>query len=122
MDFIKQSLPEINDLIRENRASALREAKKEWDFPFFRSRGVMLCTADASGDHIGPNSQGEAPYWNGTKKEIKNLIKNVLENHPNVAEIYLTGGWDGADNVREMADGCYEPWCGSWTITVWKRP
>jgi hypothetical protein len=38
-----------------------------------------------------------------------------------VTHLYVSGGYDHADSVRDYHDGNYTPWTGTWDVLVWSR-
>jgi hypothetical protein len=85
-----------------------------------QSRGTWLCTADAGGQ-CGPLPAAECHFWRGTWHEIRAAIADVKANHPGVTHLYVSGGYDHADSVRDYHDGNYTPWTGTWDVLVWSR-
>ena len=112
-------LTTVKDKVGEARAKALKDAKREFDFRYFPSRGVNLCTSNAHGDQCGPNPDAECPSWDGNKASIVKLVEKVKAQHPGVARVYLSGGYDGADSPVAYRDGDYTPWAGSWAVDLW---
>jgi hypothetical protein len=63
-----------------------------------------------------PNIEAEGPWWMGTKKEIVELVSEVLSKYPTVEEIYIAGAFDMSDRM-DFDD--YEPRVAEWSVTVW---
>jgi len=117
--YTKKTLTELKHEIEAQRSMAKREADQNWRC--VRSRGTFLATKDRQGQ-CSPCPEAEAIQWRGTAKEIVSLIRHVRENYPGMGiEVYIAGGYDGAENMVEMFDGVYEPWVSSWEVSVWKE-
>ena len=114
---MRLSLNELRQQIAEARETCLAETSH---IPYVRSRGVFLCTADAHGQ-CAPNPEAECPPWRGTRHEIETLIDNVLLRYPAVLRIAVSGGYDGAESLRNYVDGYYAPWVARWSVPVWER-
>lgn len=85
------------------------------------SRGTFLSTCDSSGSSE-PQPQADCVEWKGTLKEIKALIAEVEAGHPDVTEIWVGGGYDGAENSYEYyQEGLCDPWVSSWDVLVWAK-
>ena len=117
-----KTLAEIKSEVSEAREEAIREAHqacgRRGHFP---SRGTFLSTAGRFGQ-CEPRPQAECPTWGGTFKEIEELVALCLAQYPEVTHIYIGGGYDHAESVREYTEGIYTPWAGSWEVMVWQRP
>lgn len=114
-----KSLQDIKVEVSAARNEAVRKA--ESDYICIRSRGTWLNTTNKKEGQCDPQPQGECYEWNGTLKQIKNLIDDVEANHPDCDEIWISGGYDGADSVRDLNDGDYDPWVSDWDVLIWKR-
>lgn len=88
--------------------------------PVVKSRGRWLATVN-SGGQCDPMPGAEAYEWRGTLKEIFKAVLDIQDNFPECTELWIEGGFDGAENVREYTDGLYDPWVGSWELLVWSR-
>lgn len=113
------TLKEIEHGVSAHRSASFEEARNL--APFVHSRGTHLCTADMNGGQCSPLPEAEAAPWHGSMREITEVIEQVKDN-PNVGEVYIAGGFDGADSVADYKAGEYEPWVSSWKLTVWSRP
>jgi hypothetical protein len=110
----------IRKAVNAARMHAHDEAKKQGRFmkmPFVRSRGTFLCTLGPGGQEW-PNIAAECPVWDGTKKEIVELVERVLAEAPRITEIYIEGAFDASD--RMIFDD-YEPRITEWSVTIWTR-
>lgn len=114
-----ENLRDLKDAVEDAREGAVREA--EDCAPCAFSRGTFLATADLRGDQCSPSPEADCPGWRGTWKEIVELVNDVQANHPHVGEVYISGGYDGAESPRDYRDDIYEPWVSSWLVSVWKR-
>jgi len=102
------------------RDEGRRDAKGSGRAMIF-SRGTCLATSGREGQ-CRPRVEADCPAWNRTTKEIYDLIREVEEKYPEVMEIYIAGGYDAADSKQEYdTQGDYDPWAGSWSLTVWTR-
>ena len=114
-----QNMRDLNEALKKARADARQDAQGP---KCIFARGTNLSTADKQGEQCSPRIEAECPGWNNTWKEIKDLITEVETKYPNVQEIYLSGGYDGADSpIDYHRHGNYDPWVSSWKVTVWKR-
>jgi hypothetical protein len=100
------------------KRAARREASEQ--LGFVQSRGVYLCTSNKEGQ-APPNIEAECPDWHNTSDEIRTLAAEVMTKWPNVDTIYISGGYDWAENRAEMETGNYQPWASEWSVTVWTR-
>ena len=107
-----------DELITE--ADAIRRKTRK-DYKCIRSRGTHLCTGNEADGQVGPNVAAECHGWNGTAKEIYELVDKVLAGYPDVEEIYIERGYDGANSPRGFNDFEYDPWVDCITINVWTR-
>lgn len=106
--------------VADARDEGKRDAKGSGRALIF-SRGTWLATSGREGQ-CRPRVEADCPVWNRTTKEIYDLIREVEERYPEVLEIYIAGGYDAADSKQEYdAQGDYDPWAGSWSLTVWTR-
>lgn len=110
----------IRAFVQDERDAARKEAT-ESGYKVIRSRGTFLCTADHRGDQCRPSEEAGCPKWKGTISEIHKLLYMIAKDYPNVAEVYISGGYDGGDSLRDIWDGDYEPWISAWHLTIWKR-
>jgi len=112
------SITAIKDAVAEARAEAIKDAR---GYPCVYSRGTFLATIDPDGQ-CAPAPEAECPVWKGSMREINELVDEVLKDYPKVTEIYIAGGYDGADSpiaYREWGD--YDPWVSAWSVTIWER-
>jgi hypothetical protein len=113
-------LRDIQDLVNQARQQAKKEAEFGRRGCSF-SRGTFLSTA-SKGFQCYPRPSAECPTWNGTLKEIKELIAEVTTKYPEVDEITIGGGYDWAESVLAFrGDDDYEPWASAWEVTVWSK-
>lgn len=119
-DLPVPSLNAIQDHIAEVRQVALREARRDWPFRYFPSRGTYLCTADKDGQ-CQPNPEGDCCAWDGTRRSIKVLLDKILRDYPDVTTIYLAGGYDGSPSPLAYGEGDYQPQCAMWKTVIWER-
>jgi hypothetical protein len=117
--MMTMTLPELKVKIGEARWTAIKEARAAARCN--RSRGTFLATADNRGDQCAPFPEAEAHDWDGTLRQINECI-SAAKTFPAVQEVYICGGYDGADSVRAFTmDEDYEPWVSAWKVTVWTR-
>lgn len=115
------SLFDIKHAVADARDNAIRQVRKDCGFRgVIASRGTFLSTADATGQ-CEPRPEAECPTWDGTKRDIDDLIALVVKEYPNVDRIYIGGGYDWASSPQAYRDGDYEPWAASWGVIVWRR-
>lgn len=115
------NLAGIKRFVAEKRDEARNEALELYACAF--SRGTFLCTADKYGDQCAPYPEAECPTWHGTLKEINELIALVRGGkYPEVARIYISGGFDGAESpFAYYQNEDYEPWASSWYELIWSK-
>lgn len=114
-----QSLMEIKNAVFAARQAALAEARS-CGRGYAPSRGTYLATA-GNGVQCSPRPSADCPTWNGTLKEITDLIALVERDYRRkVEEITIGGGYDHADSQQAYRDGDYTPWASSWEIVVWR--
>lgn len=124
MSWKFQGIRPLKDEIRATREDALREAKetgRSMDYPFVRSRGTFIATCAKNGDQCNPRPEASACDWDGTWREIVDLVSHAHALEPEVAEVYICGGYDVARSLYHFRDGDYEPWASNWRVTVWTR-
>lgn len=118
--FLVENFSDLKSQIRLAREPAYAEAAAQ--YKWFRSRGMFLCTATESREQCNPAPEASAPFWNGTWKSVKSLVELVEKQDTNVGEIYIAGGYDGADSHQNLwIYQNYEPSISSWSVLVWKR-
>jgi hypothetical protein len=116
------SIKDLKAAITAAREQAEDQARQQWTFPCFFARGMNLATSDHQGGQCSPRVAAECPVWRRTWKEVTKLVADVEANHPHVMEVYIEGGYDGADSIHaRWVDGDYQPWVGSWFVTIWER-
>lgn len=109
---------ELTEAVKAARGEARAEAKASYQW--IRSRGTYLCTAGP--DQCSPRPEAECPDWDGTYREVLKVVTDVINRHPHVTRIYISGGFDGANTHAELYhDHDYEPWASAWDVTVWTR-
>ena len=113
----------IKDL-KAAMSAARQEAEKEakQSSPLVFARAVNLSTAKKGGEQCRPRVEADCPGWKKTWKEIAEVVADVEANYPDVVQVYISGGYDGAESIQaRWVDHNYEPWQSSWNITVWER-
>lgn len=113
------NLTDIKAQIAAERNRAVKEARR--CSKFWKSRGTFLATTGRGGQ-CNPFPEADCPYWDGTLKSIYETIALVEAEYPEVEEIYISGGYDGADSLYDYRMMCYEPWVSSWDVSIWTRP
>jgi hypothetical protein len=122
---------EIKEAITKARTAAEREARKlgrsnDYEdsygrriarpFKFVRSRGARVITINQQLGRVDPC---EEPWeYGGTKRELVELVNDVLANYPQCDEVVLEGGFDLSETF-DFAD--YEPRVTDWEVTIWTR-
>lgn len=120
---VTEPFPYVKDAVVAAREDAKFEALR--DCPFVRSRGTNLATLDAGGQ-CDPAPEADCHAWNGSIRELREMVARVQAQYPNVTEVYLGGGFDGSfegDSLKDFLSGAadYAPWASEWTVTVWTR-
>ena len=111
------SLKAAVSVSRDEARTAAKRHGRTHHCPFVRSRGTLLCTAGPNGQEW-PNIAAECPTWDGTKREVEQLVAKVLAEAPGITEIYIEGAFDMSD-LFSFDD--YEPRVSEWAVTVWTR-
>lgn len=102
------------------RERAEEEARR--GAPCVFARAMNLATAKHDGEQCRPRVEADCPGWDRTWREVVATVADVEANHPHVAQVYISGGYDGANSPHaRWVDGDYEPWESSWDVTVWER-
>jgi hypothetical protein len=111
---------ELERAVIQERQHAMREGYRDNKCAF--SRGTFLCTSNDRNGQVRPYPEAECITWNESMKQIRSLVEEVLRDYPEVDEIYIGGGFDGANSPRDYHEyGEYEPWVSNWQVTVWRR-
>ncbi|MDS1821182.1 hypothetical protein QX249_10960 [Vibrio parahaemolyticus] len=110
-------LKSLKSVISDARNEALNEMTAH--YPCTRSRGTYL-TASVDNETVISMSD-EWVLRNLTKKELIENIKDALKRYPNINNISIEGGFDGADSVRDMNEDLYDPWITDWVVTLWDK-
>lgn len=111
---------EMNEAIVAERAKARKEAREACGPGALRSRGTYTITADNTG-RAGPCDESLVYFDHKSKKTLRALIEKIEANYPNTTEIYVEGGFDFAESVRDMNEGIYDPEVSVWSLLIWKR-
>lgn len=117
------SLSKVKGAVRTAYYAAYRTARRS-GVRSIHSRGRYLATIGGEGDQrdqCDPYPGAEAIEWRGTLKELLAAVHIISNGYPNVKELWIEGGFDGAENPREFMDGLYDPWVGTWEVLVWTR-
>jgi hypothetical protein len=116
---LPQSWGDIIELKKDTHARARRDAERHWDFPFMRSRGMVLCAGDGIGNfHIASGDCWIFPY---SLAQFHKDVVRILEAHPDVKSLWITCGINGASTLDDLNNGLHEPWIGEATTMVWHR-
>lgn len=118
MNLTTPKLRAIVDRVSAARSEAMTDARQ--DGPVIRSRGTFLATA-SGGAQGGPRPEAECPYWGGTLREITELVGIIANEYPGTEKVYIGGGYDAADSVKDLIDGEYSPWASSWEVVLWTK-
>lgn len=111
---------EMNEAIVAERNKARKEARELCGPGALRSRGTYTLTADKTG-RAGPCQESLVCFDHKTKKGLNALIATIEAEYPGVTEIYVEGGFDYAESVRDMNEGIYDPEISVWSLLVWKK-
>ncbi len=77
------------------------------DYSCCRSRGAWL-TASINSDVITQPQEYEISTFTKLKADIASLKEQ------GAVEIYIEGGFDGADSVYDLNECHYDPWVSEW--------
>lgn len=109
----------LKALVKGEREIAADDARSQG--AWIRSRGTYLTTSNATGQ-CDPRPAANCPDWNGTQKEIDDLIALVLDKYPEVTQIAIEGGYDAADTHEQLYKiDDYLPQASWWVVEVWTR-
>lgn len=80
-----------------------------------RSRGIDILFMSK-----GERLDGDDYYgWGGTRSELMDAVTSEIKSNPRVDEVWISGGYDGADSLFAMNNGDYEPNVHVWDILLW---
>lgn len=99
----------LKELISEAKGNAKDKALKQYSV--VRSRGNEFA-AD-----VGADDSLTDPF--STKRELTHAFDYVMSEH-DVLEVYVQGGFDGADSVVDMND-LYDPLVEEWALKIWDK-
>lgn len=116
------TLAEVRAAVAHAMEDARQEAIENTACPCQFERETFIATSDRRGDQCDPFPGAEAHTWGGTVSEIKTIIDDCLMRCPEVQEIRIEGGFDGADSEAAFKADDYTPWISDFSVVVWKRP
>ncbi len=99
----------LKELISEAKGNAKVKASKQYSV--VRSRGNELAADVGMADSVTEAF--------GTKRELTTTFDHVMRNH-DVVEVYIQGGFDGADSVVDM-NNLYDPLVEEWALKIWDK-
>lgn len=103
--------------VSDARNEAYRQAKREcFNGTWLRSRGAWFTACDKQGSVW----ESEAYEWNGTKRQLLEMVAKAKADEK-IVELSISGGFDGAASLQDFNDGAYDPWVGEWDVTIWER-
>lgn len=110
-------MSDIKDIISEEYQNELIVAKRTSKCVASRGKWFMR---ESDGDQ--DSYETENCEFKGTKREILEEIEKAKAT-PSVSALYISGGMDGADSVRELTDmdGTFLSWVGDWSVLIWQR-
>lgn len=108
--LIEVNFSELKELIIVKRKEAEKEAKE--CLPVVRSRGVYLCAYDKNGEKI--NDGFDCQLFKLTKTELLDNIESLKKE--GAISFFLDGGFDGAENLRDLNDFEYVPFISCWSL------
>ncbi len=90
------------------------------EFPILRSRGRNVVIYNINGEVIpGFHCGDDCGLWNGTKKELRRMIRDAME-YDRIGEIAVAGGFDAHDCI-DIYNSLHEPWVSEWDTVIWNR-
>lgn len=104
-----KNLKELKDAISEERQKVLRGLR--FDYRTVQSRGLYVSWLESGSEHT---------EWKGTLKDLNATIAWVEKECPEAEEIWISGGYNGADSPQDFQDCVYDPWVASFDVLVWK--
>lgn len=102
---------DVQKKIKFERSKAEDKARRH--YPIVQSRGVKF-SALKGNESLTDGAEIE---FSG-KKELVELINDYLEK--GATEIYIQGGFDGAESVKAMADYERDTWIEDWGFLIYK--
>lgn len=107
-----KKVSDIKEAVSVAREAAENEAIRSCPKKgMIRSRGAWLIVK-VPGEGDCRISDGMMPF-KGTQKQIDALIAEFPE-----AGIYVEGGFNYAESVRDFCDGAYDPWVSEWSVEI----
>ena len=107
----------IKDAVAEARNEAYYGGKQSVGKGIIlQSRGSSLIANDKGGSIW---QEGEWA-WDGTKKDLEAAIAKAKAD-PKAIELYISGGYDGAESPYDFREGNYCPWVSEWCVLLWAR-
>ena len=108
---------QFKDLVSQKRLRAEAEARE--GAPVVQSRGVevMVCVDGERVDDSYDYNLDSMTYAAFMKAVRDQLAKTEVRNLRRLS-VYASGGFDGANSVRELIDGDYDPYVSEWGVEV----
>lgn len=107
------TLKDLNLSISTARNEAKRQAER-MGYKVVRSRGLEL--------HIHVDGMKLEDSVQYPEKMSRKVCTDFLATAHGITEgkveMYISGGFNGADNPHEMNEGEYDPWVSSWDLEV----
>lgn len=124
---MSQSIGEV-ELTGFDHQQLLRDICEEYNKARVTAQRTYKCTR-SRGRHImaytGRGTQkclidSEAMSFPTGAGALRALVKQIRDNHPDVASMCVCGGLNGADSLRDLNDGEYDPWVEEYSVEFWK--
>ena len=107
------TLAELKVDISRAYQESLQKAHQITGKGFHRSRGRWVVITGHNDVLVG---FGEWK-WAGTAKQLAEIMQYALDS--NVTGIYIDGGVDIAEALRDIDDSAYEPWVAEWSVCLY---
>lgn len=104
------------DEVKEKYATIKNAAQR--DYQVVRSRGTHLFAVQGSEHVINEGSCITLPH---SATELRDRIMSIRADFPECTCIGVCVAVNGADSVKQMNDGEYDPYVGEASIVLWER-
>jgi hypothetical protein len=112
------NVSQINSRISEAYQAALVDAKHNCGRGCFRSRGRWLKAVNHRGDTV--RGECDTWAWDGKAADLAD-VQRIFEGDTSIQAIYIEGGVDYAESVRDFSDGAYDPLVEEWEFKIFER-
>jgi len=118
--MVKQTLTEIKRACSE----AHQKCERDWRREFGIRNGMMISRGRYIGVEVQPPEglskqvyEGEERPWDGSLRDLVNAI-NKAARQGKVLSVFIFGGFNYAENLRDYNDGNYDALVNEWEIEL----